>query len=97
MFSDTKESCPLEKGMVECYHSIKARPFSKTFDEQLNTANELYGSFLQFDISAKDMIDMVRDIINDRKDDVAYEPAEIRRIGEILRFQTRKYQKMFRQ
>lgn len=97
LFSDTKESCPLEKGMVECYHSIKARPFSKTFDEQLNTANELYGSFLQFDISAKDMIDMVRDIINDRKDDVAYEPAEIRRIGEILRFQTRKYQKMFRQ
>lgn len=95
LFSDTKESCPLTKGMVECYHSVSAKPFSETFDEQLNIANELYGSFLQFDISTTAMINAVRDMVSGRKNDVAYQAVEIRRIGEILRFQTKKYQKMF--
>lgn len=96
LFSDTKESCPLTKGMVECYHAVAAKPFSDTFDEQLNVANELYGSFLQFDISTTDMINAVRDMVNGRTSDVRYQAVEIRRIGEILRFQTKKYQKMFR-
>ena len=96
LFSDTKESCPLTKGMVECYHAVAAKPFSETFDEQLNIANELYGSFLQFDISTTAMINAVRDMVNGRTTDVRYQAVEIRRIGEILRFQTKKYQKMFR-
>lgn len=96
LFSDTKESCPLTKGMVECYHSVAAKPFSETFDEQLNIVNELYGSFLQFDISTTAMINAVRDMVNGRTTDVRYQAVEIRRIGEILRFQTKKYQKMFR-
>ena len=96
LFSDTKESCPLTKGMVECYHAVAAKPFSETFDEQLNIANELYGNFLQFDISTTDMINAVRDMVNVRTSDVRYQAVEIRRIGEILRFQTKKYQKMFR-
>ncbi|MCM1156586.1 MAG: hypothetical protein NC392_14630 [Roseburia sp.] len=95
LFSDTKEKCPLTKGMVECYHAVAARPFSETFDEQLAIANELYGSYLKFNISTTAMINAVRDMVSNRKNDVDYQATEIRRIGEILRFQTRKYQKMF--
>jgi len=96
LFSDTKNVCPPEKGMVECYYAIVAKPFSGNFDEQLKAANELYDKHLKFDFSANEMINSVRDILNGMKNEAAYQGAEKRRIGEIIRFQTRKYQYMFR-
>lgn len=96
LFSDTKNTCPPEKGMVECYHSIVAEPFSKDFDEQLKTANELYGRHLQFDFSANEMINSVRDFLNGMSNSAGYQGSEKRRIGEIIRFQTKKYQYMFK-
>lgn len=96
LFSDTKNTCPPEKGMVECYHSVTARPFSSDFDEQLKAANGLYDKHLKFDFSANEMINSVRDILNGMQNGAAYQGAEKRRIGEIIRFQTKKYQYMFR-
>ncbi|MCM1174111.1 MAG: hypothetical protein NC341_03565 [Blautia sp.] len=96
LFSDTKNVCPLEKGMVECYHAVTARPFSRDFDEQLRTANKLYDKHLKFDLSANEMINSVRDVLNGMQNGNAYQGAEKRRIGEIIRFQTKKYQYMFR-
>ncbi len=96
LFSDTKNVCPPEKGMVECYHAVTARPFSGNFDEQLKTANELYGKHLKFDFSANDMINSVRDVLNGMQNGRAYHGAEKRRIGEIIRFQAKKYQYMFK-
>ena len=96
LFSDTKNVCPLEKGMVECYHAIAARPFSNSFDEQFRAANELYDKHLKFDLTANEMINSVRDILNGMQNGSAYQGAEKRRIGEIIRFQTKKYQYMFK-
>lgn len=96
LFSDTKNVCQLERGMVECYHAVTARPFSGNFDEQLKVANELYDKHLKFDFSANEMINSVRDILNGMQNGSAYQGAEKRRIGEIIRFQTKKYQYMFK-
>ncbi|MDE7277158.1 MAG: hypothetical protein K2N98_09960 [Lachnospiraceae bacterium] len=96
LFSDTKNVCPPEKGMVECYHAVTARPFSGNFDEQLKTANELYGKHLKFDFSANEMINSVRDVLNGMQNGRSYHGAEKRRIGEIIRFQAKKYQYMFK-
>lgn len=96
LFSDTKNVCPPEKGMVECYHAVTAKPFSDNFDEQLKVANELYGKHLKFDLSANEMINSVRDVLNNMQNGRAYQGAEKRRIGEIIRFQAKKYQYMFK-
>lgn len=96
LFSDTKNVCPPEKGMVECYHAVTAKPFSGNFDEQLKVANELYGKPLKFNLSANEMINSVRDVLNNMQNGRAYQGAEKRRIGEIIRFQTKKYQYMFK-
>lgn len=95
-FSNTKETCPLEKSMVECYHAIVAKPFSQDFKEQLNTAKELFESQLKFNISVSEMINIVRDMINGMRGDISYQAGEVRRIGEILRFQTKEYQYLFK-
>lgn len=96
LFSDTKHTCPPEKGMVECYHSIVAEPFSDDFDEQLKCANGLYDRQLRFDFSANEMINSVRDFLNSMSNSSVYQGSEKRRIGEIIRFQTKKYQDLFR-
>ena len=96
LFSDTKNTCPPEKGMVECYHSIEAEPFSGNFDEQLKCANELYDRHLQFDFSANELINSARDFLNGMSNSSGYQGSEKRRIGEIIRFQTKKYQYMFK-
>ncbi|MDE5931992.1 MAG: hypothetical protein K2H40_05845, partial [Lachnospiraceae bacterium] len=96
LFSDTKNVCPPEKGMVECYHAVTAQPFSGDFDEQLKVANKLYDKHLKFDLSANEMINSVRDVLNNMQNGRAYHGAEKRRIGEIIRFQAKKYQYMFK-
>lgn len=96
LFSDTQNTCPLEKGMVECYHSIVAEPFSDDFDKQLKIANALYDRHLRFDFSANEMINSVRDVLNSMSNGAGYQGAEKRRIGEIIRFQTKQYRYMFR-
>ncbi len=96
LFSDTKNTCPPEKGMVECYHAIVAEPFSGNFDEQLKAANEAFDRHLKFDFPANEMINAVRDMVNGMSGGADYQGAEKRRIGEIIRFQSRKYQYMFR-
>lgn len=96
-FSDTKNTFPLENSMVECYHAMEAQPFSRSLDAQVKAARELYESQLKFTISVSEMINMVRDMINGMRSNVNYQAGENRRIGEILRFQTKVYQQIFQQ
>ena len=62
----------------------------------MKVANELYGKHLKFDLSANEMINSVRDVLNNMQNGRAYQGAEKRRIGEIIRFQAKKYQYMFK-
>ena len=50
---------------------------------------------MKFDFSTNEMINSVRDFLNGMGSGNAYQGSEKRRIGEIIRFQTRKYQYMF--
>lgn len=95
-FSDTKNTFPLERGMVECYHLVEAKPFSGSFNEQVKIVKDLYGSQLKFTISAGEMINIVRDMINGMRNNVTCRAGENRRIGEILRYQTKEYQELFK-
>lgn len=49
MFSDTREEYPPHRTLEECRTVIRAKPFHRDFDEQLDAANRLYGNFLKFD------------------------------------------------
>lgn len=95
LFSD-EETCPLEDGLLECYHRVEAQPFTPRFDEQMKAATKLFGRQLKFDISVNEMINIVRDMINSLGKDSAYLDTEIRRIGEIFRYQAQKYKYMFK-
>lgn len=95
LFSD-EETCPLEDGLLECYHRVEAKPFAPRFDEQLRAATKLYGRQLKFDISVNEMINVVRDMVNSFGKESAYLNEEIRRIGEIFRYQAQKYKYMFK-
>lgn len=102
LFSDTKESFPLNRSFDECRNEIDAKPFSRDFDEQLDVANELYGSYLRFAFPARQIIDYIeksaRNVSEDARNNNLcefYSPDEIGRVKEVLRYQAGKYQYLF--
>ncbi|MCD7764577.1 MAG: hypothetical protein LUI14_15610 [Lachnospiraceae bacterium] len=116
LFSDTKEDYPLEDGLDKCREKIKAKPFSADFDEQLDAAEELYGTFLCFDFSRDKMARLFADAlaqllmdedVRDSSDKATelemcetpseglYTAEELRRVKEVLRYQSGKYQYFF--
>ncbi|MBE6599273.1 MAG: hypothetical protein E7638_07525 [Ruminococcaceae bacterium] len=81
---------PVERDMFDCIRSIKAKPFSTDFDEQLDAAEELYGVQLHLTFTKEDVraaVDSVRELY----------PDEIcRRAEEIILEQMRKYKMFFK-
>lgn len=105
LFADTKVDFPLDKDYFACKESIVAKPFSRDFDEQLDVANELYGSHLKFAFSANRIADIVielrekyllteEEIANGRAD--GYSERELRRVEETLCYQAAKYRYLFK-
>lgn len=95
LFSDTREAYPFEKTTAECRTEIKAKPFSRDFDEQLDAANELYGCHLKFGYPGRSIINILEAIPEYRRNKDSYLPEEITRVEEVLRNQAGKYQYMF--
>ncbi|MCD8104099.1 MAG: hypothetical protein LUF35_03625 [Lachnospiraceae bacterium] len=107
LFSDTREDYPLEKSFAECREHVLAKPFSSDFDEQLDAASELYGTFLKFDFPAgrimetlgQDLTWMAYSQMENSeekiRDPFPYTPEEVSRVEEALRYQARKYRYMF--
>lgn len=104
LFADTKVDFPLDKDYFACKENMVAKPFSRDFDEQMDVANELYGSYLEFKFSANQIINVVAelreqylltevDIVNGRVD--GYTEQEFRRVEGTLRYQAAKYKYMF--
>lgn len=85
--ADTHGDYPPDKDFLRCMERVKAKPFSRDFDEQMDAANELYGRHLRFDITSKQMVQIAEEL----KDD-GYEEYEISRVVGIIRQQVRKYQ-----
>ncbi len=108
LFSDTKEDYPSQMRFEECRAKIKAKPFSTDFDEALDAANELYGSFLRFDFRPNRIVEILDEAagfhrVYDAPEQRAktgtwyelYSEAEIQRVEETLRYQAMKYGYMF--
>lgn len=95
LFSDTRDAYPLALGYEECRNKITAKPFCRDFAEQLDAANELYGCYLKFELTAS-RIDRVIDEIEEKyRDGVWYTDEETKRVKSVLRYQARKYRYMF--
>lgn len=85
--ADTREDYPLDKDYLWCMEQVKAKPFSRDFDEQMDVANELYGRYLQFHITSNQMVRIAEQLKEN-----SYDKAEINRVTGIIRQQARKYQ-----
>lgn len=88
LFADTKQDFPLEKTVEQCRKDIVAKPFARDFDEQMDAANELYGSYLKFTMIKEDMVKEVD------KWDFPYEEPVMDRVKQLLRNQADKYRYM---
>lgn len=87
LFSDTLQDYPLTEDYEACMKRLKAKPFSRDFDEQLDAANERYGCFLKFDWS----VEMMCGELARLADEGNYTHEECRRAEWVLRSQARKY------
>jgi len=88
LFADVKQDFPVEKSVDDCRRDIIAKPFSRDFDEQMDAANELYGSYLRFFLSKEDMVKQVDQV------DFPYDKVLLERVKTILRNQADKYRYM---
>ena len=104
LFADTKVDFPLEKDYFTCKEKIVAKPFSRDFDEQMDVGNELFGSYLKFEISANKVAGVMNDLrenfllkdgdLENKRID-GYTEKELKRVEETLRYQASKYKYMF--
>lgn len=101
LFSDTREAYPVEKGFSACRERISAKPFSRDFDEQLDAAEELYGSYLKFNFPARKMAMKAEEILseisvkNKEQGQIGYTREELERVKEVLSYQAGKYLYLF--
>lgn len=91
LFSDVLGDYPLDMTEEECRNKVKAKPFSRDFDEQLDACELLFpespfrASFTIEDVTA--VLSLARGI---------YQEAVLSRVEETMRMQIRKYGYMFR-
>ncbi len=88
LFSDTMISYDLELPLQECYELVEAKPFNRSFDEQVDVTETLYGSVLKFHFTMKD----VQKLLEQAK--MFYKPEIIQRVENVMGQQLRKYQHM---
>lgn len=86
LFSDTTISYPLNIKIEHCYDNIEAKPFSRSFDEQIDAAEELYGVHFSYWFQKQD----IRTLLDEAS--TFYPPEIIDRVYDILLWQIRKYQ-----
>ena len=100
LFSDTKVDFPLEDNYFTCKDKIIAKPFSRDFDEQMDMANVLFGSYLKFDFAPN----YITSVVNDLRENYllteegikngivgGYTEQELKRVEDTLRYQIAKY------
>lgn len=88
LLSDTNDyttDCDIYENMQR----VNAKPFDRSFDEQLNVAEELYGTQLKFCFTRNDVYNIISDLKN------VYDEKIVERAEQILLQQMRKYQYLF--
>ena len=96
LFSDSQDEFPIENDYFTCKEQIKAKPFSRDFDEQLDVATQLYGSHLKFLLKKNQIGKVLEEIIEGEKEiPLLYTKQELKRVEETLRYQASKYPYLF--
>ena len=79
----------LEKEFYYNIVKVQAKPFDISFDEQLNAAEEIYGTYLKFDFTRNDVYKITDEL------KTIYDKKIVCRVEKILLEQMRKYQYFF--
>lgn len=85
MFADINQDYPLDQLLEYCMGKIEAKPFSSSFDIQLDAAEDLYGTQIRFRFTFKDVQDELQKISKKYPKEVS------ERIEQFMRIQMRKY------
>ena len=80
---------PIGCDIYEQMQRVQAKPFAREFDEQVFTAQELFGPQLKFTFNKKDVSDAVKAMAD------FYDLAILQRVEDILFEQMRKYRYLF--
>lgn len=88
LLSDATMDYPMNREIYEAIADVEAKTFCRSFEEQLEIAEKLYGMNLKFDFSKKD----IETLLNEEK---YYTIEEKARIRDILAEQVRKYKYLF--
>lgn len=88
LLADTAMDYPLGRDVIEMLPLAAAKTFCSSFDDQLDTAEKLYGNTLSFSFGEREILQLLRD-------DKVYPENIKRRVFEILLQQRRKYQWLF--
>ena len=81
---------PIDEDIYTCIGKVQAKPFDRSFDAQMEAAEELYGTQLRLHFDRKDIwaaLDLVADL---------YDAAVINRVERVLGEQMRKYKVYFK-
>ena len=104
LFSDTRDMYPWEMDFMERRKCIQAKPFDSDFDEQMDAAEALFGSYLKFLFPKEKITKVIEELRQElllSEEDVClgkkggYTQQEFLRVEETLRYQAAKYQYMF--
>ncbi len=88
LLSDTNDYT-FDCDVYENIKKVRAKPFDRSFDEQLNVVEELYGSQLKFNFTRTDIYNIIDALKN------VYDEKIVQRVETILLQQMRKYQYLF--
>ena len=89
LFSDTGWDYPLAASLTECYGRIDPKPFARTFDEQMEAAENLYGSRLRLhwdDVKLRAVLEELSPL---------YQAEETDRVLQVMREQRRRHAGFF--
>lgn len=90
LFSDISRDYPLEMDLEQCYEKIQAKPFARSFDEQMDACDTLYGGFrFKAGFTMKDVDAVLAEF------DGIYEDRILERVLQTMRIQMRKYAYLF--
>ena len=53
---------PEDADIYTCIGAVQAKPFARTFDEQVEAANDLYGSYLKLSFHKKDVTELLKSL-----------------------------------
>ena len=76
---------PRDADIYACIGAVQAKPFSRTFDKQVEAANELYGSHLKLSFRKKDVTELLESLQG------FYSEGLLRRVERIIFEQMRRY------